>query len=477
MLRIIDNLKNRISRKSLESASQEELIEIILMQKDEIVMLRERIEELEKQVRGKGCAAPFSKNKPKDKRKRPGRRKGEGRFTRRPKPQAKPGDQVKHINVKLKDRNCPDCNVPMDVKSESASIEDTPTDPVRRIIFFEVEVGRCRRCGKVLRARHPDLAPDQYGASAHRVGANACAQALSLHYHSGLPLRKVPEAFEMSTAISISQSALTQKALRLCLEPGPLGEVYKQLRLELQASEVVNTDDTGWRTGGLPSYLMGFFTKELALYQIRDRHRNQEVREMIGEDFAGILGTDRGPSYDAEELDHLRQQKCLSHLLKNLSEVIQSKKTAAAKWYCQVLQQILRDGLKIWTEYRAGGLGEREFRRRAAGVENRLTNHLRDRQLGDADNQRMLDGIGWHHDRGRVLLFLKHPEVEPTNNRAERGLRPAVISRKVSHCSKNQNGASVYQCMKSLTATIKLRGFNVTKTLATLIKGSPMPTR
>ena len=334
-------MKNRISRKSLESASQEELIEIIVRLAEENAMLRGRIEELEKQVRSKGSAAPFSKNKPKDKRKKPGRRKGEGRFTRRPKPQAKPGDQVKHINVKLKDRNCPDCNVPMDVKSESASIEDTPTDPVRRIIFFEVEVGRCRRCGKVLRARHPDLAPDQYGASAHRVGANACAQALSLHYHSGLPLRKVPEAFEMSTAISISQSALTQKALQLCLEPGPLGEVYKQLKLELQASEVVNTDDTGWRTGGLPSYLMGFFTKELALYQIRDRHRNQEVREMIGEDFAGILGTDRSSSYDAKELDHLRQQKCLSHLLINLSEVIQSKKTAAAKWYCQVLQQIV----------------------------------------------------------------------------------------------------------------------------------------
>ena len=46
--------------------------------------------------------------------------------------------------------------------------------------------------------------------------------------------------------------------------------------------------------------------------------------------------------------------------------------------------------------------------------------------------------IGGHHDRGNLLRSLHEPTtVEPTNNAAERALRPAVIARKVSHCSKN----------------------------------------
>jgi transposase len=468
-------LKELNSVEDLESANREELVELIKIQARIILEQQEQIEELEKLVRGNiRSAAPFSKGKPKKDKKKSGRRPGKGKFNRRREPQPKPEDKVEQIEVTLKDRQCPDCGTSMEVSLERASIEDVPAEPTRWIRIFVIEVGQCPRCGRKLRAEHPDLAEDQHGASAHRVGDNAYAQALSLHYHSGLPLRKVPEVIETSNGITLTQSALTQKAKRLCLGSGLLGVVYKGLKQELRKSEVINTDDTGWRTGGLPSYLMGFFTNDLALYQIRDRHRNQEVREMIGENYEGILGTDRGPSYDAKELEYLRQQKCLSHLLKNLSEVEESK-TGASKWFTSVLKRILREGLKIWEEHTSGRMSEEEFRRRGREVEAELSEHLRDRELSDADNQRMLDGIGWHHARGSVLLFLKNPEVEPTNNRAERGLRPAVISRKVSHCSKNGKGAKAYETMKSITTTIKLRGFSVAKTLADLIRGKPMP--
>ena len=68
----------------------------------------------------------------------------------------------------------------------------------------------------------------------------------------------------------------------------------------------------------------------------------------------------------------------------------------------------------------------------------------------------------------------QRPEIEPTNNRAERGLRGAVIARKVSHCSKNERGAGIYEAMKSVTASIALRGQGVVTGLANLIMGHPM---
>ena len=92
-------------------------------------------------------------------------------------------------------------------------------------------------------------------------------------------------------------------------------------------------------------------------------------------------------------------------------------------------------------------------------IREKITDELRHRVLKDRDNPRLLDGIGRQHRNGKVLLFLERPEIEPTNNRAERGLRGAVIARKVSHCSKNERGAGIYEVMKSITATIALRGF------------------
>jgi Transposase IS66 family len=67
-----------------------------------------------------------------------------------------------------------------------------------------------------------------------------------------------------------------------------------------------------------------------------------------------------------------------------------------------------------------------------------------------------------------------HPEIEPTNNRAERGLRPAVIARKVSHCSKNEGGARTYSVMKSIFVILSYRTKSVIKAFACLLKGDTL---
>lgn len=57
-----------------------------------------------------------------------------------------------------------------------------------------------------------------------------------------------------------------------------------------------------------------------------------------------------------------------------------------------------------------------------------------------------------------LLRFLKDPNVvDPTNNAAERGLRPSVIARKVSQCSKNWRGAAARTIFTSLIRTSEKR--------------------
>lgn len=91
--------------------------------------------------------------------------------------------------------------------------------------------------------------------------------------------------------------------------------------LHVREAPVTHTDDTGWRIGGRAAFLMGFDTDQSTVYQIRYQHRNEEVREVIPADYKGVLGCDRGKSYDAEALADAAQQKCLGHLVRNVSEV------------------------------------------------------------------------------------------------------------------------------------------------------------
>ncbi len=370
--------------------------------------------------------------------------------------------------------DCPQCGATLEVTEEVATVEDTPPEPVRIIRRFRVEQGVCPVCGWRGRGRHADLPASQHGATAHRTGPQVMARAFALHYHFGLPLCKVPAVIQAATGIGLTQSALTQAAAALCAPGAVMDTAYQEMRKALRRSRVVNTDDTGWRIGGATAFLMGFFTPLLAVFQIRWRHRHEEAVEMLSAAFKGLLGTDRGSSYEAGALDTIRQQKCLSHLLKNLSAVEETR-TGRARAFTSGLKATLREAIKLWQDYRARACTLQQYRERGRTIRQTLDRQLRDRRLKDPDHQRLLEGIGRQHDNGRVLLFLQHPEIEPTNNRAERGLRGAVIARKVSHCSKNERGARTYEILKSITATLALRGHKVALALAAMIQGHPLP--
>jgi transposase len=428
----------------LESLSREELIALILEQRRLMEQLRKEIEELRRG--GHRQAAPFSKGKPAKNPKPPGRKPGEGIFRRRSAPSGPPSEVVTAVVPPC----CPHCGGGLEQEGEEVVTTTELPKPQPVVIAYHVPICRCRGCGKSVRGRAAGLAADQTGATAHRVGPGVMAAAHALHYGMGIPVRKVPQVLEELTGVRVTQSAVTQDALRRAA--GLARSTYEQLRLGVGRSPAVYTDDTGWRVGGQNAFLMAFDTDEATVYQIRRQHRNEEVREVIPASYAGVMISDRGKSYDAEELAGLAQQKCLSHLLRNVSEVVKGKQ-GRARQFGATLSGLLREGLALWrarTELEAT-----DFRTRSRQLDEQLTHHLRVRILRDDDNQRLLDGIGLQQDRGNLLRFLDCGGVEPTNNRAERILRPAVIARKVSQCSKNQQGADAFAVFMSIAQTAR----------------------
>ena len=112
--------------------------------------------------------------------------------------------------------------------------------------------------------------------------------------------------------------------------------------------------------------------------------------------------------------------------------------------------------MKLWQAYHRGEAVN--FAAEAQRLRREVAYHLRDRPLKDPDNRRLQNELGWHNDRGNLLRFLSEPSIEPTNNRAERALRPAVIARKVSQCSKNPQGANAFSAFTSIIRTLARHG-------------------
>ena len=423
---------------------------------------------------GKRQAAPFSKGRRTDKPKRPGRKPGIGSFSHRKPPSP---DEVTEppVDVEVAGDTCPGCGGRLEYEGvQVAYVTDIPAMPRPQVTEYRVQIGRCLCCGKRVRGRHADVGADQYGASAHRMGRRVMAAAHVLHYGVGIPVRRVPVVLRALTGVELSQGAITQDALRRV--QGAVGDAYRRLRDSVRESRVVHTDDTGWRVGGEGAFLMAFETDEATVYQVRARHRNEEVREVAPSEYGGVMVTDRGRSYDAQALSGVKQQKCLAHVLRSISEVVETKR-GRGRSFGKRLSGLLREAMELRQSYRRGEASD--YVAETERLRREVSYHLRDRPMPDRDNGRLQNELGWHDDRGNLLRFLDGVGIEPTNNRAERALRGAVIARKVSHCSKNEDGADAFSAFTSVIRTLARKGGgqSVVDGLCGVFSGAPVHAR
>jgi len=471
-------------RREIEQLNRDELIARILdlsalveQLRDENRTLRAKIEELERGAHR--SAAPFSNGTPKADPKPPGRKKGEGPFTYRRPPL--PIELTEHpIDVPVDRTECPACGGALvEVRVDLAYVTDLPPVPRPSIRQYRVSVCECRTCGKQVRGRHPDVAPDQFGATAHRLGTRLKATAHTLYYGLGIPQRKVPEVLHLLSGVEVTQGALSQDAMRQA--EGPVGTAYVTLREGVKESPSVHTDDTSWQYDGKPAFLMVFETPTAVVYQIRPQHRNEEVREVVPATYTGVMTCDGGKSYDAIELRDVKQQKCLRHIDGLFEEAL---KDDPGNGFAATLKGHLDAAHELWRQFRAGAIDRERYDRdgvrlygvvTTALIGERTRLHFLDPEGAtdrDRTNRRLAEGIGEHHDRGNLLRFVGDPSIEPTNNRAERALRPAVIARKVSHCSRNERGATAFSAFVSVIRTATKAGASAVETLSHLFAPS-----
>jgi len=136
-----------------------------------------------------------------------------------------------------------------------------------------------------------------------------------------------------------------------------------------------------------------------------------------------------------------------------------------------ILRDLLVDALALRDRRDAGKIAGDDFQAELAELEARVE-ALIARRGHTEENRRLLKHL--RKEAPALLTFLRHEGVDATNWRAEQGVRPGVVNRKVWGGSRTDNGARTHERLVSLLRTAAQQGEDALAILADLIR-SPAP--
>ena len=263
--------------------------------------------------------------------------------------------------------------------------------------------------------------------------------------------------------------AICQRASTALLEP------HEALIASVLASPAVNFDETGWTTNGEDRTMWTATTPNAAVLRIaEDRHRDR-LTELIGDAFAGICCSDRWWAYS--HLDAACRQVCWSHLQRDFrrhAEGLDSQKPFGEQGLA-----LTGSLFEAWHSF-----SEHQDRARLANEMTPVQTELRTllEQAG-----RKSAKTRYHRRFANNLLkiwpalwtFVTAEGVEPTNNAAERSLRGPVISRRLSHGTRTNDGERFVERALSASVTCRLQHRSLYTYLTDLLtahaRGDPLP--
>ena len=345
-------------------------------------------------------------------------------------------------------QGCPECGGKVrDIHQHDQYVTDIPVIEVKTTHFITYS-GYCRECHKRVRSRHPDQISQATGAAGVLVGPRAKALATDLKHRLGVSYGKVSEVLQDAFGLQVSRSGWCQSDQKLSSTARP---IYEELLERIQQCSVVHADETGWRIGTLAAWLWVFTNREATVYAIRDNRSSDVVIDILGREFKGILASDCFLAYDDKRLRDWLKQKCLSHLLKDLKEMKESK-SGHALHFARQMSSVLLEALEL--KKQKPSLDPFTFYQCAQALEAQLDALIApQRRLSDPDNARFAKRLRKH--RPHLLRFLYVNELDATNNLAERMIRPAVITRKTNGCNRSKPGAATHAILSSVLVTCR----------------------
>lgn len=433
---IINGLRKENQLLRCEIVRLNESVELLAKQNRQ---LQEQLEQMERAAMRQ--AAPFRRDEhnkiPPQQQKPPGQKVGHKGYCRK---------EPEHIDetIEMPLDNCPKCKGPVtDIERIEQVIEEIP--PLRpyvtRLITYR---GRCSACG-IVWSHHPLQTSYGKGASKVQLGPRALALAACLNKFHGLTMRKTCKVLHDFCGLRITAGGLSQA---LCRVAWKVKGLYDNLLDDIRASPAVYADETSWYVGSPGWWLWVFTNADGTVYRVDDSRGSKVVEDVLGKDFKGMLVSDCLSSYDPPDY---AKHKCIAHHLQAISRALVFPGMEDKSYLCE-WKTFFKAVMILYRLSEA--LSRQEFADKRERMED-WCDELLARAVGQGGDLAIRNRLS--KQRRHLLGCLYEPAAEPTNNRAERALRPAVIARKLSCGNRTERGRDCWQILSSIGVTCSQR--------------------
>ncbi len=325
---------------------------------------------------------------------------------------------------------------------------------------------RCPDCGVTARAELPADVPG--GAFGPRLEAAVATLSVRNRVSRRDAAELVAELFGARIATGTIDAILKRTGVAL---QAP----YEGLADHIRTAPAVNVDETGWRLRGNKRTLWGAFTQGAALLRIAPDRHERELQALLGEQFSGIACSDRWWAYNGLEPE--RRQLCWSHLVRDFTA--HAEGSAAQKDFGEAGLEIAERLFAAWQQFRQDG--DRPALKGAIAPLKGELGALLERHAQKRARHKHTRAFAKNLLKVWPALwtFTEIDGVEPTNNAAERGLRGAVIYRKLSLGSQSEEGERTIERLLSVSQTCRLQRRSLFSYLAEVLtaraRDDPIP--
>jgi transposase len=407
---------------------------------EQCIILEKRIEELEKRLQAyENAHTPPSKNQ----RNYP-KRESTGNPIGAPKGHQgttrinKDPDEI----IEVKQDKCSKCYAILGspIKIEKKLVEEIPEPVKSKTIQYNLYGYLCNCCGEINLTAHKDI------PSKGRFGYNLMAEVALMKYEDRLPLRKIADNLNRRYSLEITPSSVQEILNRITKSCEP---EYKKIKQMIRNSKNAFADETGQKVQGRNLWNWVFTTLNYVLFLVGKNRSQRIIEEVLGKNYRGILNCDGFKPYSKK----VKQiQRCWAHLLREAKFLAEKHEGQARLLYtelCEVFSKIKQ-------------LKEKKLASKKREIErDKLVIQMK--QLiarGNAYTQLRKFSTKIENGLEHWFTCVVHPEIEPTNNRAERALRELVVQRKITGTLRNEKGTHIMEVLMSLIGTWKLQELN-----------------
>ena len=434
--------ENRKLKENLKKITEESVQQLSRIKKleEEIERLKEENQKLRLELFGIKPSKKKEENSSDDFPKQEPRKRGppighKGASRRKP-------DRVDRTVV-LKLKACPYCDGK--IKQLKQTRERYMEDIIPLTLFvtkYIIKQGYCKNCDKIV---YPEIS--EIIGNCH-FGLHFLLYITYFRYVINLPDNKIATLLNDIYDAKVSDGTIVDYLKRAAQIFGADYERIKRQMRELNC----HYDDTGQRVNGENRWLWVFISNEVALYYTSKNRSKKVVVEILGEEYDKVTVQDFYPSYDGAPGS---KQKCWSHLIRDARDLAEKKKPPPdAKEFHEGLQQIFKDAKE--TEKQLGSEADRS--KEYAAFVDKLES-FGNRKWVSSDIKRLAKRVlKYSHE---LFTFISVPGIDPTNNRAERALRPCVVQKKIWGCHRTNEGAKNRDILMSVIGTMKLQGKNI----------------